>query len=76
LSPYRHSISFGLSSQQELDDLVKNDIKEVPPGPAKWVSQFVVVHKPKKPGKERITVDARVVNKANVSRKITTPTTE
>jgi hypothetical protein len=77
IQPYRR-IPYHLAeaAQQELDDLVKNDILEVPPGPVKWVSQLVVVPKPKKPGKVRITVDARVVNKAIVSRKITTPTTE
>ena len=77
IQPYRRiPYHLTVAAQEELDELVANDILEVPPGPVDWVSQLVVVPKAKKPGKVRITVDARVVNKAIVSRKITTPTTE
>ena len=64
------------ATEDELDTLIKNDILEKPTGPVKWLSQMVVVEKPKKPGKVRITTDARVANKAIIREKYVTPTTE
>ena len=77
VQPYRR-IPYHLAeaAKKELDDLIANDILEVPPGSVDWVSQIVVVPKPKKPGKVRITANARMVNKAIISRRISTPTTE
>ena len=51
IQPYRRiSYHLSIAAQEELDELVANDILEVPPGPVDWVSQLVVVPKPKKPG--------------------------
>lgn len=60
----------------ELDFLIEEFLLEMHPGPVTWMSQFVIVPKPKKPGQVRIAVDSRVANTAIIREKFTTPTTE
>ncbi len=76
IQPYRR-LPYHLvqATEKELDELIKNDIMEVPPGPVKW-SQLVAVPKPKKPGEARITTDSRVANKAIKRKNFVTPSTE
>jgi len=62
--------------EAELDTLMEQKVLEYHPGPVTWLLQFVIVPKPKKPGQVRITVDARIANKAIIREKYPTPTTE
>ncbi len=50
--PYRR-IPYHLvkAADEELDELQRNGVLEVPPGPVTWKSQWMVVANPKKPGK-------------------------
>ena len=75
--PYRR-IPYHLlkATEEEFQELLANDVLEVPPGPVEWTSQPVVVEKEKKPGKVRITTDSRVANKAIIREKYVMPTVE
>ena len=50
--------------QKEIQYLLDNDIIERAEGPTPWVSNIVVVPKPKRPGEVRICVDMREPNRA------------
>ena len=75
--PYRR-LPYNLTkaTELELEELIRNDIIEIAPGPTEWLSQMVVVPKPKKPNKVRITSDMRAVNKAIIRERVATPTIE
>ena len=64
------------ATDRELNELLANDIIELAPGLTPWVSQMVVVPKPKMPGKVRITTDMRQANKAIIRERFATPTLE
>ena len=75
--PYRRTpYNLMKGAEEEIDQLIKNDLIEEPPGPTEWLSQMVVVPKEKKPGKVRITTDMRVANKAIIRERFATPTIE
>ena len=62
--------------EEEIGKLIENDVIEEAKGPVSWLSEMVVVPKPKKPGQVRITTDARSANKAIIRDNIAMPTTE
>lgn len=69
-------IPFHLRKQVEgeIQSLLDQDIIEPATGPTPWVSPIVVVPKPKAPGKVRICVDMRAVNKAVLRERHIAPT--
>ena len=64
------------SFEEELDVLLERKVLEKHPGPVTWISQFVIVPKPKKPGQVRIAVDSRVANKDIIRERFATSITE
>ena len=50
--------------EKELKQMIADDIIEPVKGPVSWVSPLVIVNKPKQPGKIRVVLDRRAVNRS------------
>jgi len=50
--------------EKELKQIIADDIIEPVKGPVSWVSPLVIVNKPKQPGKIRLVIDSRCINRA------------